>query len=154
MLGGLFVMGKVVIMQSCRMSTRTLLTGFPLDTTVSSMSRIVTSKAECFLLKKVFPPQPRFLEVILAIMLVMTLATEYTKACGLVGAHQLVSSYICCVIGNVMRDTSTLPKGFNLPGPFPLLVRSGLLEGPSTRRRASPEKMDWLQSLLLLAQSS
>lgn len=51
-------MGKVVIMQSCRMSTRTLLTGFPLDTTVSSMSRIVTSKAECFLLKKVFPPQP------------------------------------------------------------------------------------------------
>ena len=51
----------------------------------------------------------------------MTLATEYTKACGLVGAHQLVSGYICCVIGNVMRDASTLPKGFNLPGPFPLL---------------------------------
>ena len=83
----------------------------------------------------------------------MTLATKYTKACGLVGAHQLVSGYIC-MIGNVMRDTSTLPKGFNLPGPFPLLVRSGLLEEPCTRRRASHEKMDWLQSLLLLAQSS
>lgn len=39
----------------------------------------------------------------------MTLATEYTKACGLVGAHQLVSSYICCVIGNVMRDTRAFP---------------------------------------------